>query len=94
MNDMFEKRLQAAVAAGWWTAVIWWAFLAASWLFYLAIWYGKPDWMLVLWGHGQDEWPAVRTVFFWFLGGFKLAGLILFMMLIYLTIWSRRLRRA
>jgi hypothetical protein len=70
MNDPFEKKVRAAVVAGWWVVLIAVAFLTLLWLLYLAVLSTHPAWLLTLWGPGVD-WPFVQNVWFWAVAAFK-----------------------
>jgi len=93
MNDSLGQRVRAAAAAGWWTVLIAVAWLTASWLAWMAILHSRPKWILTLWGGGDLGWPAVQNLTLWFFGVFKLILFVMLLATIWLTLWSRRLRR-
>lgn len=93
MSENFDARLRSAAVAGWWAWLIAAGVLLLQWILYLVIVPAQPDWVLALWGPGST-WQEVRSV--WFIGivGFKaLLGIVAFV-LVWLTLWSRRLRIA
>ncbi len=94
MSEDLSKRVRAAAAAGWWTVLIGGIWLALSWLFLLVILSNEPDWMLWLWGRADMSWADVHTIVFWFFGVFKLILFVCVLLSLWLTLWSRRLRRA
>jgi hypothetical protein len=93
MNDIFEKRVRAAAVAGWWVVVIGYALLSVVWLVYLAIVSARPAWLLTVWGGGDVTWSFVQTVSLWFMGAFKLGLWLLILVVLWLTLWARELRR-
>ena len=94
MNDTFATRLRAAAAAGWWTVLIGAIWMTLGWLWMLLLFAIKPDWLLTLWGGGELTWSTMHTLALWFFGGFKLILTVALLLVIWLTIWSRRLKRA
>ena len=92
MNDPFEKKVRAAAVAGWWVILIGYALLTLTWGVYLALVSVRPAWMRALWG--QDvSWDFMQTVSLWFLGVFKLFLWFLILIVLWLTLWARQLRR-
>lgn len=92
MNDSFEKKLRAAVVAGWWVILIAAGFLTLQWLIYLAVMSSRPAWLLTLWGPGVD-WPFVQNVWFWIMAIFKMCLWLMILVVLWLTQWARRLRK-
>jgi hypothetical protein len=92
MNDLFEKRIRAAAVAGWWTLLIAAGFVTLQWIVYLVAMSARPAWVLSMWGPGVD-WAFVQQVWFW--GIVFLKGILWLMALvvIWLTLWARRLRK-
>jgi hypothetical protein len=93
MNDTFEKRVRAAAIAGWWTVLIAYAFLIVIWFVYLAMMSARPAFLLALWGEGAVSWDFVQTLSFWFVGVFKLCIWLLMLVVLWLTLWARQLRK-
>lgn len=94
MNGEFTKRLRAAVVAGWWTVAICWIFLTISWLIYMCIMHVQPEWLRTLWGGGPLTWDGIQTICLWFFGIFKLVLWAMLMIVLFLTLWLRQLKRA
>jgi hypothetical protein len=92
MNDNFEKRVWDAALAGWWTLLVAAGFLMLQWIVYLLVMSGRPAWFLTLEGPGST-WQEIRTVWFWFLAGFKACLLLVAFLLVWLTLWARQLRK-
>ena len=92
MNDAFEKRVRAAAVAGWWTLLVAVVFLTLQWFAYLAIMSAKPAWLLTLWGP-DVSWSFVQNVWFWGTAIFKLFLWLLALVVLWLTLWARQLRK-
>jgi hypothetical protein len=92
MNDSFEKRVRAAAVAGWWTLLAAVVFITIQWIAYLFIMNSKPEWLLDLWGPNTD-WSFVQSVWFWMTAIFKLCVWIMALVVLWLTLWARRLRK-
>jgi hypothetical protein len=93
MTDPFEKKVRAAAAAGWWVFLIAYGILLVTWITYLTILSARPGWLLTMWGQGDISWNFVQTVSLWFMGAFKLCIWIVFLMVLWLTLWARQLRK-
>jgi hypothetical protein len=98
MNNSFAKKVQAAAIAGWWVIVIAYALLLITWVVYLAIVSSRPAWLLSMWGQGgvADQgrsWEFMQTVSLWFMGIFKLFIWLLILVVLWLTLWARQLRK-
>ncbi len=92
MNDAFEIKVSSAAIAGWWTLLIAAVFLIFQWLAYLLIMSTQPAWLLSLWGPGVN-WETVRHVWFWILAIFKFSLWLLALVVLWLTLWARQLRK-
>ena len=92
MNEFFETRIRCAAIAGWWTLLIAAVAFLMQWIIYLLVVPAQPSWVLTLWGPGAN-WPEVRSVWFWFLAGFKVFLVLLAFVLVWLTLWARQLRK-
>jgi hypothetical protein len=92
MNDKFETRLHSATVAGWWTLLIAAAIFLLQWVMYLLVVPAQPAWILTLWGSGAT-WQEVAAFWFWFLAGFKMFLLLVAIILVWLTLWARHLRK-
>jgi hypothetical protein len=92
MDDAFEKKVRAAAVAGWWTLLIALGFLVFQWGFYLFAMSARPAWMLALWGP-DVRWSFVQTVWFWGTAIFKLCLWLATLVVLWLTLWARQLRK-
>jgi hypothetical protein len=92
MNDNFETKLRSAAVAGWWTLLIAVGIFLIQWVMYLLVVPAQPNWVLTLWGPGAN-WQEVRTIWFWFLAGFKVALAVVAFLLLWLTLWAKQLRK-
>ncbi len=91
MNDVFQKRVKAAAVAGWWTLLIAAIFLTIQWLAYLRIMHDRPEWMRALWG--DIGWTSVQNIWFWMTAIFKLCLWLFALIVIWLSLWARQLRK-
>jgi hypothetical protein len=92
MNGTFETRLRASARAGWWTLLIGAVFLTFQWIIYILLMSGRPSWPLVLWGNGIS-WDIVQNLWLWGAAIFKLCLWLMALVVIWLTLWARQLRR-
>jgi len=92
MNDLFEKRLRAAAVAGWWVILVALGFLILLWLMYLVVMATQPAWMLALWGP-DASWPFIQNVWFWGIVAFKFCFWLMTLVVLWLTLWARQLRK-
>ncbi len=92
MADTFESRVRCAAIAGWWTLLIGVGVFLVQWILYLVLGAVQPAWLLTLWGPGAD-WQQVRTVWFWFLAGFKAFLFLVAFLLMWITLWARQMRK-
>jgi len=93
MDDPFVKKVRAAALAGWWTLLIAFCLLLAQWLMYLLIVPRQPGWLMCLWGEGLT-WSSIHTIWFWGMAAFKIGLLLMTFIVIWLTIWARKLGQA
>ncbi|HET8578823.1 MAG TPA: hypothetical protein VFO18_17130 [Methylomirabilota bacterium] len=91
MNDDFAKRVGSAAIAGWWTILIGSLFLTLQWLMSQMLLSAKPDWVLTLWGPGIS-WATVGTIWWWIMAIFKMTLWLMALLVIWLSLWARRLR--
>ena len=92
MNEAFEKKVRAAAVAGWWVVLIGYALLTLTWGVYVALVSARPAWMRAMWGP-DVSWDFMQTVSLWFLGVFKLFLWFLILIVLWLTLWARQLRK-
>ena len=93
MDDQFVKKVWTAAVAGWWTLLIAFGLLMVQWLVYLIIVPLEPAWLMCLWGKGET-WSSIRTIWFWGMAVLKLGLLLATFVVIWLTIWARKLKQA
>ena len=93
MNDTLPRRLHAAVVAGWWTVGIAWVIFLAGWRGYLGIMSARPGWVLALLGSGVT-WDEARTIYLFAFVAMKMLVWLMLMVVVWLTLWARQLRRA
>ena len=94
MSDTFERRLGAAVGAGWCALIIAVVSMMASWLAFVGLMHWRPAWVLELWGGAGLTWPEMRTMALWFFGAFKIVLWSFAIVMVFLTLWRRGLRQA
>ncbi|MCG3179725.1 MAG: hypothetical protein BIFFINMI_02066 [Phycisphaerae bacterium] len=94
MDSTFRLRVRAAAAAGWWTALVFLLVMMATWLAWLGISTGRPDWILRLWGSPDITWERVQTLVLEFYAILKLLLWLWVLFTAWLTIWARRLKAA
>jgi hypothetical protein len=92
VNETFEGKLRAAAGAGWWTLLIGVVFFIFQWIAYLWIVSARPAWPLILWGNGVT-WDTVQNIWFWGAAIFKFCLCILALIVVWLTLWERQLRK-
>lgn len=92
MNESFEEKLRAAAKAGWWTLLIGVVFLAVQSILYLVLTSSRPSWLLVFWGKGMS-WDTVQIVWFGGTAAFKFCLWVLALVVIWLTLWSKQVRK-
>ena len=97
MNDSFEKKVRAAAIAGWWVVLIGYALLTTTWVVYLGLMSRRPDWLLRMWGgdivNQGRSWESMQTISLWFMGAFKLCLWLMLLVVLWLTLWARQLRK-
>lgn len=92
MDREFEMRVRTAAISGWWTLLTGVAFLTLQWIIFLLVMSVRPAWLLSLLGGGLD-WESLRNVWFWGAAIFKLLLWLLALIVLWLTLWARRLRK-
>jgi hypothetical protein len=94
MNDDFERKVQSAALAGWWTVLVAAAVLLIQWVVYHVV-ISSPLTLvpLVLSAWGSDSWPEVHHL--WLLGNVVLKALVFILALpcLWLTLWAKQLRK-
>ena len=93
MNNPLQQRVQAAAVAGWWVILIGLLFLTIQWIAYLWVMDTKPEWMPALWGPGIT-WAVIQSVWFGMVVVFKVIMWVMLLLVLWLTLWARRLKKA
>ena len=93
MNDSFQKKVRSAAVAGWWVVLLALGFLLLLWITYFIIIPARPAWLAAMWGPGMD-WPFIQNVWFWGIAAFKFCFWLLVLVVLWLTLWARQLRKA
>jgi hypothetical protein len=92
MDEMFIKKIRTAAAAGWWTFLIAYCLVLISWFGYLLIMTSQPEGMLCLFGKGAT-WAEIRTIWLWGIVAYKLVVATMLLVVIWLTIWAKKLAK-
>jgi hypothetical protein len=92
MDEAFERRLRAAVSAGWRVLVIEVGLLTMAWVIILAVMGAHPNAMLAL--SGPDvSWKTVATISLTAIAVFKVALWLQAGLLAWAWMWASTLRR-
>ena len=92
MKDDFERKVQGAAVAGWWTVLVAAAMLLLQWVAYLVVMSSRPESILSLWGSGAS-WFEIQSLWLLATGFLKMFVLILATLCLWLTLWARQLRK-
>lgn len=92
MGSDFERKVQAAAVAGWWTVLVAGAVLLLQWVAYLIVMSSRPAWVPSFWG-ADATWPEMQHLWLLATGVFKILVLVLALLCLWLTLWARRLRK-
>jgi hypothetical protein len=92
MDELFTKKVRSAAVAGWWTVLIAYCILWIEWLAYLLIWTRHPAAMLCFVG-ASVTWPEIRTIWLWAIVAYALIVAMMLFVVIWLTLWARRLAK-
>jgi hypothetical protein len=68
-------------------------FLSAVWFIFLGIMSARPAWMLSLWPPDLG-WEILQTVTIWAVAIFKLVLWMMAIVVLWLTLWARQLRKS
>ena len=93
MSEALARRVRAAAAAGWWTLLIFAVWLVIARLIVLWLMTAEPKWVLALCGGEPITWQTLKPMYLWFFGAMKVLLLGALAVVVWLTLWSRRLRR-
>jgi hypothetical protein len=92
MNDVFITRVRAAAVAGWWTVLVGVGLTVLLWLIYLCMMTTRPACVLCLWGPNMT-WLEIQHISLWAIAVFKLLLWLLVLIVVWLTLWSRQLKK-
>ena len=92
MNDDFAKKVRSAAIAGWWTLLIAAIFLTIQWFVFLGFVNCRPAWVVKFWG--GVSWETIQTVGLWMTGIFKMIIWVFAMVVVWLSLWARGLRKS
>ena len=92
MDDIFIKKVRSAAVAGWWTVLIAYCVLLIQWLAYLLIMTTQPTGMTCFWSKGVT-WPEIRSIWLWAMVTYKIVLATMIFVVIWLTLWARRLAK-
>jgi hypothetical protein len=92
MVDDFAKRVRSAAISAWWTVLIAVIFVTVLWVAYLLLLSCRPSWFLSLCGPDMT-WPTVQSVSINAIAHLKLVIWVMALLSVWLSLWSRRLRR-
>ena len=76
--------------AGWWTLLIAVLFMLTVWGAFLAIMHCRPVCLPALWG--GLPWETVQTLALWMIAAFRVVIWTMFLVVVWLTIWSAKLK--
>jgi hypothetical protein len=92
MNDDFERKVQGAAVALWWTVLVAAAVLLLQWVAYLVVMSSRPTFVLSLWGSGTT-WPGIQNLWLLATGAWKVFVFFLALLCLWLTLWAKQLRK-
>jgi hypothetical protein len=92
MSDTFQMRIRAAAGAAWYTVLVWWLVLLGSWVGVVIVMQIQPRWVLAMLGEGAT-WEEIGRLYLWFMSAFKILWMVAIMFAVFLTLWSRRIRK-
>ena len=91
-NETFAVRIRSAAISAWWVVLLAYVLLLVQWGVYLSFNAEQPTWFLSVWGAGAT-WPQIQSVWLNAMVTFKLGVFAGACVALWLTLWSRRLRR-
>ena len=91
MNDLFQQRVRSAAVAGWWTFLVGVAMAMLFWACMLLVARGQPEWVTRMWG--GVSWETMRDVSLWMIAVFRLLLWVIFLVAVWLSLWSAKLKR-
>jgi hypothetical protein len=92
MVDEFARRIRSAAISAWWTVLIAVIFVTLQWVAYLWLMSSTPAWILSLWGP-EMTWATIQSVSINAIALMKVFIYVMALFALWLSLWSRRLRR-
>jgi lysylphosphatidylglycerol synthetase-like protein (DUF2156 family) len=92
MTDLFTTRVRAAAVAGWWTVLIAVGMAVLQWIAYRHILSAHPEWVQCMLGRGM-EWAEVQRTLLRAFITFRIFVAMLLLVVIWLTLWARQLKK-
>ena len=95
--DAFAGKVRSAAIAGWWMLLVATGFMVVNWLGYIIVIRTRPDFLLAFWGSSRDwpiGWGEVQMIWFQMAATFKVIVWVLALVVIWLSLWARGLRKA
>jgi len=93
MSDVFAKRVSAAAGAGWWTLLVFVIWYVLAWIMAWVLMRSEPQWVLDMLGARALTWEKVSTIYLWFFGALKTLVFLGLIVVVWLSLWARRLKR-
>ena len=91
MDDLLYKKVRAAASAGWWTLLVAVILATVAWGVFLAMHHCKCPCVSAMWGGVSPD--TMLNVALWMIAAFKLVIWTIFLIVVWLTIWARKLRK-
>lgn len=92
MDELPYKKVRAAAVAGWWTLLVGIGFGIVVGFLFMMILRERPAWIASTWG--GLSWETIETVGVWMLTVYRLSLWLIFLLVVWLTIWAAKLRRS
>ncbi len=94
MDEGFVKRLQSATRAAWFTILVGVIWMLAAWSVWIVLLAYRPGWLLEFWGGQSLTWDRVHLLMLVFMAASKLILFVFVMLAIWMTLWTRQLKRS
>src|SRR5262249_21319518 len=91
-DELFDRRVRAAVRAGAWLLLVPFGLLILQWFAYLTVMAARPAWFLSLWGPGVD-WALVQALWLGAIVALKLFFWLHIIAVLWAALWASMLRR-
>lgn len=87
-----HAKVRSAAIAGWWTLLFAAGFALLLWISYTVLIKPHPPWVLSVMGPDL-KWSTIQTLYLWIFSVYRLIVWILLLVVLWLTLWARQLRR-